>query len=173
MYTWAKPYHKYHLKILLYVLHNRTLLVLPTFKTLSTCKHKLSVHQQSRLARREVQNSCHCSLALSSLPFPRHTHTSRALLGLALTWPRAGHSIGSSASSCPCSPQSPAMLSPKPLLQRDLRLRNKEQSIQGHTLSCSQLKCWGKCAQKRLLIVSRKCNEVHLPEEILTSCRGL
>lgn len=116
------------------MLHN-SLLVLPIFKTLSTCKHQLTVHQQSSMAQLEVQNSWHCTLALSPLPFP--PHTSRALLGLALTWPQAGHSVGSTASLTPLFSTVPGCALPQTPLQHP-RLSNRERS--GARFKGTQLK---------------------------------
>lgn len=109
------------------MLHN-SLLVLPIFKTLSTCKHKLSVHQQSSMAQLEVQNSWHCSLALSPLPFPpSHTHI-KGFVGtgsnLAPGWTLSRkHSIPHVPvlhKAWLCSPPNPSLQHP--------RLSNREQS---------------------------------------------
>lgn len=118
------------------ITHHSSVLVLPIFKTLSTRKHKLSVHQQSSRAQMEVQPSWHCSLHCPLSHFPL-TQTSRALLGLALTWPQAGHSIGSRASSCPCSPQSPAMLPPNPSAARSKAQAQGTIDSKAHSLALS------------------------------------
>lgn len=85
------------------------------------------------------------------------SHTSRALLGLALTWSQAGHSVGSTASLTPLFSTVPGCALPQTPLQHP-RLSNRERS--GARFKGTQLKSWDKCIHRRLLIVSRKCSKL-------------
>lgn len=71
-----KPYHKHHLKILLHNSFGSAHLSNPfKMQTQAVCA---SAKQHGPIS--EVQNSWHCSLALSPLPFSPHIHT-KGLVG--------------------------------------------------------------------------------------------
>lgn len=141
MHTWSKPYHKHHLKILLYVLCYTTLSwFCPSLKPF---QHANTSYLYTSKAVRPNWKYKTVGIAALRCPlshFPPRIHTSRALLGLALTWPQAGHSVGSTASLTSLFSTEPGCALPQTPLQHP-RLNNREQSgardSRAHSLALS------------------------------------
>ena len=117
------------------------------------------------------------TVGVEALAPPPHIHTSRALLGLALTWPQAGHFIGSRASSHPPALPRARPCSPKPLcseIQGSLTANNQGAQFK----SSWAILLWAETLRQmhpEEAVVSWKCNKlnnIYLCEEILTSCGG-
>lgn len=110
-----------------------------------------------------VQNSWHCSLALSP-----HRHTSRALLGLALTWPQAGHSTGNKHPHVPVLHRAWLCSSPNPSAARSKAQAQGNIDSRAHSLLLSAemlrkmrpeeaVNCFTKVQQTKCIYVKKCC----------------